>query len=89
MPEYQAQAGKTGTEKTVARLLSLTVISALGPLELKLRISSRAISQAQANAAASSFNTAARSGWVSFPARIAKKYCGMSNQHINFGTTVE
>jgi hypothetical protein len=46
MPKYQAQAGKTGTEKTVARLLSLTAISALGSLESRLRIGSRAISQA-------------------------------------------
>ena len=38
MPEYQAQAGKTGIEKTVARLLSLTLISALGSLELRGRV---------------------------------------------------
>jgi hypothetical protein len=54
------------------------------------RISSRAISQAQANAAASSLNTAARSGLVSVsPARIAKKYCGMAIATINFERTVE
>jgi hypothetical protein len=75
-----AEAGSKGIENTIGRPSSLTFTLKLETALSLLRASSRAMSQAYANAATSSLSVAECSAWAPFShAHTVKKYSGIAS----------